>query len=485
MKNCDIGVVRGCVGLPKSGNPTYAAREATRRATSGVATRQVNRALLRVDDRLHRVYRCPRDGRLLHQERPDGGARRGNVDRHLQRDAAARRYESGPVCPGLDRSRDVGRAAVVPDGDPARAAGTLDREGSRHEAVVLDTHVEGAGLAARDRDRPRFADGRRAVDAIAGERARARQADPGVREPERVGGHRTRHDVTSCTGEIAARRMHFTSEVGERDHVGVQGAVARTIGPDRAPRASVEVRDVVRRRDPVGVLERPRGEEKRLGRRQRVDEGQRGEPAVGSGRVRADRAPLGAVPLHDVVCGRDARNVNGIRADIHICPVGGESAHDPFDGPETGPRPHAHRVPRPVIGRHVVGLEDRVKVDEVSARVQDPVAVGRQGVNRAGEVAIVEDCRTGRARGQVAGEKVVGGGDLAAILECAADVERVADDLQGIDGSAKCSAGCRRGTERSPRAVPDREEVGVGVATGVEERAAYVDLAGVVGDRVD
>jgi len=27
MKNCDIGVVLGYVGLPKSGNPTYAAMD--------------------------------------------------------------------------------------------------------------------------------------------------------------------------------------------------------------------------------------------------------------------------------------------------------------------------------------------------------------------------------------------------------------------------------------------------------------------------
>ena len=147
----------------------------------------------------------------------------------------------------------------------------------------------------------------------------------------------------------------------------------------------------------------------------------------------------------------------------------------------------AHRLPAAPGGQvgDVVGGGDVLQVGEPSARVERAVAVGRQRVHRAGEgVGRIDDRGARGAGGQVAGEQVVGGRDARAVLELAADVERLADDLQA--GHVPVERRPGRVAERLPaRAVPDREEVGVRVAPRVLEAAAGVDLAGGHGDGGD
>ena len=94
--------------------------------------------------------------------------------------------------------------------------------------------------------------------------------------------------------------------------------------------------------------------------------------------------------------------------------------------------------------------------------------------------------RVRRTGGEVAGEQVIGGVNAGAVLRRPADVEGRADDLQSVTLPPNAGSGpvaLQNGFQL--RAVPDREEVGVGVAAGVRERAADVDLPGVVGDCVD
>ena len=98
----------------------------------------------------------------------------------------------------------------------------------------------------------------------------------------------------------------------------------------------------------------------------------------------------------------------------------------------------------------------------------------------------IDDRGARGAVGQVAGEQVVGGRDARAVLELAADVERLADDLQAGHVPAERRRPARRVQNGFPaRAVPDREEVGVRVAARVREVAAGIDLAGGHGDGGD
>ena len=120
-----------------------------------------------------------------------------------------------------------------------------------------------------------------------------------------------------------------------------------------------------------------------------------------------------------------------------------------------------------------------------SARVKRAVAVGRQRIHRAGEgVGRIDDRGARGAGGQAAGEQIVGGRDARAVLERAADVERLVDDLQAghVPGERRPD----RVAEWLPdRAVPDREEVGVRVTPRVLEGATGIDPAGVDGDGGD
>ena len=151
------------------------------------------------------------------------------------------------------------------------------------------------------------------------------------------------------------------------------------------------------------------------------------------------------------------------------------------------PAPRGCQTP-PTQGGDVVGGAVVLQVGESSARVERAVAVGRQRVDGARErVGRVDDRGARGAVGQLAGEERVGGGDVRAVQELAADVERVPDDLQarhvGVDRRLP-----RHGVvaERLPaRAVPDREVVGGRVAARVLEVAAGVDLAARHGDGGD
>ena len=99
-------------------------------------------------------------------------------------------------------------------------------------------------------------------------------------------------------------------------------------------------------------------------------------------------------------------------------------------------------------------------------------------------VGRIDDRGSRGAVGQVAAEQVIGGREARAVLERAADVEPLTDDLQA--GHVPAERGPARIAERLPaRAVPDREEVGVRVAPRVREGATGIDLAGGHGDGGD
>ena len=220
---------------------------------------------------------------------------------------------------------------------------------------------------------------------------------------------------------------------------------------------------------------------------QGVDRGGRREPPVPAAAVGAQGAPRRPVPSRDVVGLRDARDVVRVRADVRVGPDGGETADEGGDRAAARSGARAHGLPGAPGGQvgDVVGGGDVLQVAEPSARVERAVAVGRQRVHRAGEgVGRIDDRGARGAGGQVAGEQVVGGRDARAVLELAADVERLADDLQA--GHVPVERRPGRVAERLPaRAVPDREEVGVRVTPRVLEGATGVDLAGGHGDGGD
>ena len=176
-------------------------------------------------------------------------------------------------------------------------------------------------------------------------------------------------------------------------------------------------------------------------------------------------------------CG-DAPDIHLVGADIDICAVGGQRPDKRVDAATDG-------VPRAIIGGDVIGGQIAVEVGERAARIEHAVAVGRQRVNAASEIAVVIDCLAWGAGQEVADQQVIGLGASGTVLEAAADIEGRPDHLQRIhlqaDGWA--SATGRIAERRPSRAIEHREIVGVRVAAGVLEIAAGIDLAAVVGDR--
>jgi hypothetical protein len=137
-------------------------------------------------------------------------------------------------------------------------------------------------------------------------------------------------------------------------------------------------------------------------------------------------------------------------------------------------RPGLHRVPRSVVHRDVIGVGDLVHVDERPRGVEAAGRVGGQRVDRAVDlVRGVGNRGRGRAGVHVARDELVRRRQARPVGEVAADVQLAPDDLQ------RGHVGRDRGTERLPaHAIPDGEEVGVGVAPRVDEVPADVDLAG-------
>ena len=169
-----------------------------------------------------------------------------------------------------------------------------------------------------------------------------------------------------------------------------------------------------------------------------------------------------AVPLGDVVGLRDAGDVHGVAADVDVGPVRRDAAGDVVD------RAGLHRMPRAVVHRDVVGVRDLVHVDEAPRGVEPAGGVGGQRVDRAVDlVGRVGHRRRRRPGVHVAGHELVRRRQARAVGEVAADVELAPDDLQRLDVRGD------RGAERLPaRAVPDGDEVRVGVAARVDEVAA-------------
>ena len=155
--------------------------------------------------------------------------------------------------------------------------------------------------------------------------------------------------------------------------------------------------------------------------------------------------------------------------------------------PTPGPAPEPIACHDAVVRGDVVGRGDPVQVDELPARVEGPVAVGRQGVDAAVDVAVAGD---GRARHRRWSGRRPGGSRRTRSRPRSAKAPPTYSVLpmtwRALTLPPNGRPGHGRVAERRPAdAVPDGQEVGVGVAAGVDERAARVDLAGVVGDRED
>ena len=152
-------------------------------------------------------------------------------------------------------------------------------------------------------------------------------------------------------------------------------------------------------------------------------------------------APGRSTPTRSIARrGRPAgcRDVVRVRAGVHVGPDGGETADEGVTAQTHGPAPPPMAPCPPGAVGDVVGRGDALKVPEPAARVERAVAVGRQRMDGAGEGGDGDDRGARVAAGQVAGEQVVRGRDARAVLEQAADVERLADDLQARHVAAEC-----------------------------------------------
>ena len=244
-------------------------------------------------------------------------------------------------------------------------------------------------------------------------------------------------------------------------HVRPQRSVTRAVRPERLPARAVEDDEVVGERVAVRVRERTADEDTGTGVEDRVDARRLREDPVRPRGVRAECAPLRAVPLGDLVGLRDPGDVREVAADVHVRTARSHPAHPVGHGPASLPGSASEREPLPAaVCGDVVRRRDVVEIAEAAARVEDAAVV--EGQPRHHARGIEDDGPRGPGV-QVASDQVVRVGDARASLERTADVDRRAGDLERVDVAARPR---RLADGRPLRPVPDGEETGVGVAAG-------------------